>query len=151
MISVEIEDIKRFAERYGATNIKYESEWSFAESPRVAIGFDLQGLDSLLEDTVRATDDAENNHQAVNLQSIYKDGGDIIIVKVDFSKVPIEAANSYVKHITTLFPDKTVVALPKEIDVSCTDKSTLCEWQKYISKLINDLSFNNIMNFNKQN
>lgn len=30
----------------------------------------------------------------------------IIIVKLDFSKISVDAANSYVNHITELFPEK---------------------------------------------
>ena len=145
MIPIEIEDIKRFTERYGATNIKYESAWSFAESPRVVIEFDLNGLNSLLKDTVRDADVTEDNHQAASLQSIYKDGGDIIIVKVDFSKISADAANSYVNHITELFPDTTVVALPKEIDVSVMSKELLTQLRDKITDIINNLNFNNLM------
>ena len=135
---------EQFAHEYTVLDYEYRMPTfefdGFNEELRLT--FNAAGFLHLLKDLY------ENPHQPYEIVSMSDvNPSDTLLIKCDLDRVNAEQAQAWCERVADLYPERPVIAIPKDIDVSVLDRKLLTQLRDKITDIINNLDFNNLMSF----
>ncbi len=134
---------EQFAHDYAVFNYEYcVPSFVFDGADELRLTFDVTGFIHLLKDLY------ENPHQPCEIVKMNDmNPSDTLLVKCDLDKINAEQAQAWCERVAELYPERQVIAIPKDIDVSVMNKELLTQLRDKITDIINNLDFNNLMSF----
>lgn len=136
---------EQFAHEYAVLDYEYRMP-SFVEfgefNKELRLTFNAAGFSRLLKDLY------ENPHQPYEIVSMSDvNPSDTLLIKCDLDRINAKQAQAWCERVADLYPERPVIVIPKDIDVSVMDKELLTQLRDNITDIINNLDFNNLMSF----
>ena len=134
---------EQFAREYTVLDYEYRMpSYAFDGGDELRLTFNTTGFSHLLKDLY------ENPHQPYEIVKMSDvNPSDTLLVKCDLDRVNVEQAQAWCERVAELYPERQVIAIPKDIDVSVMSKELLISLRDKITDIINNMDFNHLMSF----